>query len=58
MGLLDGVEKFLEDKLFKQMQAQFDELINIMQEINGKLGILIELQKGKRNDVLGESPEL
>jgi len=45
MGLLDGVEKFLEDKLFKKMEEQFAILISIMQEINDKLGILIALQK-------------
>jgi len=58
MGLLDGVEKFLEDKLFKQMQAQFDELINIMQEINGKLGTLVELQREKQNEVLGQGRKM
>ena len=54
MGLLDGVEKFLEEKLFKQMQAQFDELIQVMHEINSKLGTLIELMREQRNGVLGQ----
>jgi hypothetical protein len=47
MGLLDGVEKFLEDKLFKKMEEQFNELIKVMQEINNKLGILIDIQTRK-----------
>ena len=47
MKLLEGIEKFLEDKLFKKMEVQFNELIKVMQEINDKLGILIDIQREK-----------
>jgi hypothetical protein len=52
MGLLDGVEKFLEEKLFKKMEDQFRELISELKymrdqlkETNSNLRELIEIQK-------------
>lgn len=49
MGLLDGVEKILEDKVFRRMEEQFkeliDEMVNIrteLESVNDKLEILIE----------------
>lgn len=54
MGLLDGVEKFLEETLFKQMQIQFDELVKIMREIRDNLNMLVKLQI-ERNELLRKS---
>ena len=58
MGLLDGMERFLEEKLFKKMEVQFKELIGVLREISAKFDELIKIQRERRDDVLGKGREV